>query len=155
VAQICLNGHVINSASKSSPECCQEFCAKCGTKTIKACPACGTDIRGYYHVQGVVGYFEYQVPRFCHACGKAYPWTETSLEAAKRYALELQSLNQEERTQLAAALDDLVRDSPKTPVAASRFKRLASKAGKETAEAFKAILVEVVSEAAKKSIWPS
>jgi hypothetical protein len=155
VAQICLNGHTINSSSKSSPECCQDFCAKCGSKTITACPGCKVEIRGYYHVQGVIGFYEFTPPRFCHNCGKAYPWTDLSLQAAKKYALELQELSEAERVQLAASLEDLLRDNPMTPVAVSRFKRLVAKAGKGAADTFKSLLVDVISQVAKKSIWPS
>ena len=50
-------------------------------------------------------------------------------------------------------LDDLLHDSPMTQVAASRFKRLLSKAGHGAAESFRELLVDVVSEAAKKAIW--
>jgi len=39
-------------------------------------------------------------------------------------------------------------------VAAIRLKKLFAKAGKGVAEGFKNILVDIVSEAAKKMIWP-
>jgi hypothetical protein len=38
-------------------------------------------------------------------------------------------------------------------VAASQFRRLVAMAGKETAEGLKTILVDVVSESARKGIW--
>jgi hypothetical protein len=63
-------------------------------------------------------------------------------------------LSEDERQMLKASLDDLVRDTPRTTLAATRFKRLATKAGKGGADAFKDILIEVISEAAKKLIWP-
>ena len=52
------------------------------------------------------------------------------------------------------SLDDLVRDTPGTTVAATRFKRIATKAGGGAASAFKEILFSVVSETAKKILWP-
>jgi hypothetical protein len=48
----------------------------------------------------------------------------------------------------------MVRDTPRTAVAAQRFKRLVGKMTPATASAFKAILVNVVSEGAKQMIWP-
>jgi len=48
-AQICMNGHVINSMSKSHPEHNKKFCDKCGAPTINNCPKCNTPIRGHYH----------------------------------------------------------------------------------------------------------
>ena len=38
-------------------------------------------------------------------------------------------------------------------VAIGRFKRFMAKAGKETAEGFRSILIDIVSETIKKSIW--
>jgi hypothetical protein len=48
-AQICINGHIINSMSKSHPEHNKKFCDKCGAQTITNCPNCNAPIRGYYH----------------------------------------------------------------------------------------------------------
>ncbi len=52
------------------------------------------------------------------------------------------------------SLDDIVRDTPKTTVAATRFKRILAKAGTGAGQAFRDILVDVISETAKKMIWP-
>ena len=48
-AQICINGHVINSMSISHPEHNKKFCDKCGALTITNCPKCNTPIKGHYH----------------------------------------------------------------------------------------------------------
>ncbi|MFI5269488.1 MAG: DUF2321 domain-containing protein, partial [Chloroflexota bacterium] len=53
------------------------------------------------------------------------------------------------------SLDDLVRETPNTPVAVARFKRLATKAGRTVADGLRSILVDVFSEAIRKQIWPS
>ena len=47
----------------------------------------------------------------------------------------------------------MVKDSPNTQVAALRFKKLMSKAGKTSADALKDILVNILSESVKKLIW--
>jgi len=150
VAQICLNGHIINDRCEFSPEHCEDYCSKCGEKTIKGCPLCNCLIRGL-HSSVIVG--QISRPRFCRKCGKPYPWTTRTLEAAKAYAHELQSLTGEERIQLALSLDDLVKDTPMAQVSAGRFKRLAAKAGGEAPGFFKDTLVDLVSETVKKAIW--
>ncbi len=154
VAQVCLNGHMINDACKHSPETCEDHCSRCGDPTIRACRFCNTPTRGRYFVPGVVDLSGPGTPsRFCHKCGKPYPWTSRKLEAAKAYALDLQALTPDERMQLTQSLDDLVKDTPMAQVAAGRFKRLAAKAGGEAPGFFKDILVDLVSETAKKVIW--
>jgi len=149
-AQICLNGHAINSAVRMTPEFSEKFCKNCGERTIQTCPECQTEIRGHY--VGSLSTAAYIPPRFCHNCGKPYPWTSRKLEAAKTYAQDLQTLTPEERVQLAISLDDLVKDTPMAQVSAGRFKRLIAKAGGDAPGFFKEILVGIVSESIKKLI---
>lgn len=73
-AQICLNGHMINDSYRSYPAHNKKFCDKCGKATITRCPSCGTDIKGDYHMDDVIGGPTTPVPMNCHNCGKAYPW---------------------------------------------------------------------------------
>ena len=88
-AQICLNGHVITSASKAFPTRKRQLCDKCGAPTITECPKCGASIRGYYHVPGeLILDRTYRLPKFCRDCGVAYPWVESSLKVAHELALE-------------------------------------------------------------------
>ena len=155
-AQMCTNGHIINSQSVYRPEHNKEFCDKCGALTINNCQKCNLPIRGYYHVppMGTLDYTDLPLPIFCPDCGKPYPWTEAKLKAAQELSDEVDNLSPEERSLLKKSLDDIVRDTPQTTVAANRFKRLVAKAGKPVADAFRDILVDILSEAAKKIIWP-
>ena len=105
--------------------------------------------------EGVSYSSNYELPSFCPDCGKPYPWTEVKLKAAQEVSDLPEDLSPEERELLKKSLDYIVRDTPQTPVAATRFKRLVAKVGKPTADAFRDILVDVLSEAAKKIIWPS
>ena len=155
VAQICLNGHVINDSTIQSPQFNQDFCDRCGQPTITQCRQCNKPIQGEYHSPGVYVVASMSAPAFCLHCGAAHPWTKAKLKAAHELALELDNLNEAEKEMLSRSFDDLVRDTPSTPVAATRFKKLAVKAGKEGAGALKDILVDIVSETAKKLIWPS
>jgi hypothetical protein len=67
-------------------------------------------------------------------------------------AEEATELSEADRRELAASIDDLVRDTPRTGLAAQRFKRLASKLAKGTWEPMRAVIVSVATEAAKKSL---
>lgn len=153
VAQICKNGHVINSMAHDYPQSNQDFCDKCGEQTITACESCNTNIQGHYHVPGVFGFSGFNTPSYCYNCGATYPWTQRSLEAAKELADELESLTEEEKEALKSSLPDLVKDGPKTVVAESRFRKLMKKAGADAYDGMRSILVDVVSEAVKKSIF--
>jgi len=101
----------------------------------------------------VVGTAEFTPPAFCHACGKPYPWTEAALRAAQDLASELVSLSPEERQVLAGSLSDIIRDTPRTALAATRFKALVAKAGPAAAQAFKKIITEMATDVAKKIIF--
>ncbi len=155
-AQICINGHVINSCSVKLPEHNKKFCNKCGAPTITNCQNCNATIRGEYHQEHVIKaiyYNELTLSSFCPECGKPYPWTEAKLKAAQEFSDMLVELSLEEREALKKSLDDIVRDTPQTPVAATRFKKLVAKAGKVAADGLRDILVDIASEAAKKAIW--
>jgi hypothetical protein len=151
VAQICRNGHVVTSLLRAAPVHDSPFCRECGAPTIKGCPACAIPIRGHYSSAALM---PYQRPGFCHQCGTAYPWTASAIAAAKEWAADLESLSPEDRKAVSEDLPDLIRDTARTPVAASRFKRILAKAGVEGATGLKQILVSVVTEAAKRIVWP-
>ncbi len=153
-AQICTNGHVINSQSISRPDHNGRFCEKCGAATITNCQKCNSPIRGYYHVppMGTLDYADLPLPIFCPDCGKPYPWTEAKLKAAKELADLLEDLSLEEREILKKSFDDIVLDTPQTKVAATQFKRLAAKVGKIAKEQLRELVVDIASETAKKII---
>ena len=160
IAQICNNGHIITSRFASRPESRKKFCDKCGAATITNCQNCNSPIRGYSRPiiddSGglVMGFSLSAPPSFCPDCGKPFPWTEAKLKSAQELSDELDNLSPEERDMLKKSLDDIVRETPQTTVAATRFKKLVAKAGKVAAEGFKDILLDIVSETAKKIIWP-
>lgn len=81
--QVCLNGHQTTDRFHRSPQFRKKFCSTCGEATIHQCPKCNHEIRGYYHVDGVlsIGHLT-SVPTHCENCGQAYPWTEAKLKFA-------------------------------------------------------------------------
>jgi hypothetical protein len=156
VAQICLNGHLINHSMRRLPQFNKKFCDKCGAPTISNCPICSAEIQGQYHpgyVEASIGRYR-SPPAFCPNCGGPYPWTEAKIQAAHELAQELEGISDDEKTILTQSIDDIVKDTPQTTLAATRFKRLVSKMGKPVADAFRDILVDIVSETAKKMLWP-
>ncbi len=154
VAQICLNGHVVNASSGRFPDWNAKFCKQCGSQTIKACPSCGIPIRGSEKVSWMAAdaVEPYSRPSFCIECGKPYPWTEAALRAAHELIELADEIEATDKENLATDLPDLVRDTPRTPVAATRFKKIIVKLGGGIASALRDIAVDVASEAAKKII---
>jgi len=94
-------------------------------------------------------------PKFCANCGDAYPWTKIAIQTAKELADELDSLTDDEKAILKQSIDGIVKDTPQTKIAATRFAKLMVKGGKEAASIAKEVLVDVMSEVAKKTIFPS
>jgi hypothetical protein len=153
-AQICQNGHVINSFSTTESEYNQKYCEKCGAPTITLCPKCQTPIRGKL-IDEFSFMGNYLRPSFCINCGNPYPWTESKLIAAHELANEVGDLNEEDRNILQTSIDDLVKDTPSSNVAAIRFKKIMQKVGPVVATMFREILIDVLSETAKKMLFPS
>jgi hypothetical protein len=151
-AQVCVNGHPITEYADSSPEATVDRCPRCGAETITGCTNCEAIIRG--HRRGGYPRFEpFSPPAFCHGCGKPHPWTEARIHAAKELAQLIEGSPQDKKL-LEASIDELVRDAPSATVAAVRFKSMVAKAGKTFADGFRDILVDVLSETVKKTIWP-
>lgn len=90
-------------------------------------------------------------PAYCGRCGKAYSWTQTALAAAKEYADELE-LSDDDKAKLKAIFDDLTVDTPRTEMAAHRFKSVMRRIGPAAADVLTKIMVNVATEAAKKGM---
>lgn len=151
VGQVCMNGHPINGSVTSMPQFNQDYCDKCGEKTLTTCPNCNIPIRGQFRYPTLS---EYKPPAFCYKCGKSFIWTERKIQAAIELAVEEGKLDEEESKQLEESVHAIVRDTPRTQLGASRFKKIMTKIGVSTAGAVHDIIVDVVSETAKKIIWP-
>jgi hypothetical protein len=130
-----------------------QHCSECGESTISACPNCNTGIRGRYHVENVIGVFDYLTPGYCHQCGSPFPWTSAKIAAAKALAEEFDELTEDERETLKGTIDDLSRDTPRTKLSVHRYRKIVEKIGKAAAGSMKSIVVEIATEAAKKSLF--
>lgn len=160
IAQICLNGHVITTNSNDI-HLYQKFCQSCGQTIISTCQNCNTPIKGRHReVSHIDPPFRYSTspyfkPLYCYNCGEAFPWTQRTKEAAYDLVKFANKLSDTEKKDLKASISELIKDSPKTSIAQFKFKKYALKAGSEVAKGLKEILIDLVSETAKKAIWPS
>lgn len=152
VAQVCINGHAINESADVYPQHNQDFCDKCGASTITTCQYCNTPIRGDYFLPGVIGFDAYTPPRFCHKCGKGYPWTEAKLTAAEELADMIENLTEGERSELKQSIQNIVRDTPQTLVAAVKFQRIMAKAGPDMKAAVWDTIADMADNKAKQII---
>jgi hypothetical protein len=149
-ATICINGHVISSSKAEYTQ----FCDICGKSTISYCSGCSTPIRGDYEVPGiaVVG-FNYPRPSYCYKCGNAFPWTEQLLNNAVELISLDEKLSETDKEIIKYAFPDLIVETPSSPVAIAKYKKLIPRAASYVQDGLKNLLVDVVSESIKKSIW--
>jgi hypothetical protein len=150
-AQICENGHVVNSSTRSRPANNKAYCPKCGARTITKCPTCSTRILGTNHYQksghAPIPYTITKPPSYCHSCGAAYPWTEFALqvvqEAAENY------LSPEDADIVKRNLPDIASDTPRTALAAQKVRQAIDKGGQPMREAVKVPLLLLVASSAR------
>ena len=126
-ALICLNGHVISTATGLRPYLNSAFCPQCGEPAISKCPECQAPIpgqvRNYSDSSGTFGFgdkFE-QPASYCGGCGKPYPWTARRAQAfIEMVQLELRA---EAAHEVEDNLPDVMRDTPRTDIAMRKIKR--------------------------------
>ena len=153
-AQVCPNGHVPTLSADTSPELGEKYCSRCGEVTITHCTSCNASIRGSYDVPGVISLkSSYEPPPFCFNCGNPFPWTDRKISGALELVKEGAELSSDEYQQFEEALRELTKDSPKMQVASVRFNRIMNKVGTSIASGVREIIVDVLSEAAKKALW--
>ena len=145
-ALVCPVRHVIaSSLPYSTPKA---FCTECGKPAIDKCPACGASIPDSSPMWGG----RWEPDKHCHACGAAYPWTVGAKQAAEDLIDLLDSLKPEDREALKLSLDDLMVDSGRTELVATRFKLIAKRAGSEGAGLVRAVVTSLATDAAKRTI---
>lgn len=154
VAQICLNGHITNSAFKSSSENNVKFCRNCGAQTITQCPICNENITGDYIEPGFYTALDMdeKAPAFCHNCGSPYPWTQRALEGIQEIIDEERKLSDSEKEKLKLSLNDIIAETPKTALAVTRFKKAAVTVGTVTKDALLQFATDFATETAKKML---
>lgn len=147
-ATICLNGHTVSDTKDNYID----YCSRCGKETVSSCSNCSKPIRGLYVLPDVFG-FSYTKPSYCFKCGHAFPWTEQLLNNAIELVSLDEELSENDKEIIKNALPDLIIETPSTPVATAKYKKFVPKAASYVQEGLRNLLVDVVSETAKKSIW--
>ena len=79
--QVCRHGHVVTDMAHTYPERRRPCCDRCGAATLDRCPTCGTELPGAVRVPGLSPVGVLRPPRWCAACGAAFPWTEAAAPA--------------------------------------------------------------------------
>lgn len=118
-----------------------QFCPECGLKTANRCGECQSPIM-----------YDGKRPSYCRNCGKPFPWTGKQLTAAAELVKEEEGLSEADRVTLTASLPELMADTPRTTLAATRFKRIVGGAGPAFKNAMYKFLVDFSSETAKKIV---
>ncbi len=149
-ACVCVNGDVLTARAERLPEYVKPFCGSCGARTIQACQNCNSQLEGDGIDGGVLGSIYYP-PRHCPMCGSPFPWTAAK-EAAARELAELLGSTPEEQQALSNDVADLLSETPRTPLAAARWKRAINKAGAEGISLARDVFVGVVSIAVGKQL---
>jgi hypothetical protein len=159
IAEVCRNGHVSTSNVDAHPDRREKYCSKCGEMTITECPDCKLAIRGSYTRGGMqfaapgLPHDRYSPPAFCFNCGRAFPWTEIKIAGAAELLEASTEISPWELQQFRADLAEATRDTPKTPAASARIKKTLANVGASVGGAIKDIVVDILSEAAKRMIW--
>src|SRR5437763_69235 len=104
IAQICVNGHLVNQRVIEERDHCQPFCHRCGAATIMACGRCSAPLRGEYHASNAYALGPIGLSAYCPECGTAHPWTEQRINAAKELADEIEHLKPQERALLKRSI---------------------------------------------------
>jgi hypothetical protein len=150
IAQICMNGHTVNSTARTAPDRNEDYCSKCGQRTMMACPACGTDIRGLH--RSTSG-FDFTFPNYCFKCGKTFPWTQIKLSAIGELVDSIGELGEQERESIKSGLPEIIADSPRTEMAAINIKKALQGLEKENRLLVEEKILDLASENAKKIIF--
>ena len=153
-AAVCENGHLINGLARSDPVRTTAFCTRCGAGVITACPVCDTRIPGALVLDdgyGAVGGHPARVEAYCGACGSPFPWTTRTL-AAVTEALDLDLTLSADRAAVTRSLPDLTRETPLTPVAASRVRAVLGKMQPAAVAVFRDVIGPVLVELGKRHL---
>jgi len=137
-AKICVKGHVQSCDGTPSVG---KFCTKCGKACISECPHCGEQIRGVGRYSDPTSYVR---PEFCHGCGLAYPWMETTLKTVRELLDHDKKLTADERDSIFGVFRDVLSD-PKGEHVAAKKKLLDIKLEKAAAYG-RELIVEIIAK---------
>lgn len=132
-AEICQNGHLISKNLNNENH--EEYCSKCGEKTIRTCPNCGTPIKGLLCLSTEYQIYsnkEYRIPSYCYNCGKPFPWIENNLKKLNAILLLDNILSDDEKGILRQYLPDIPMNDDNTLTSAALVKAISDRAAPAT-----------------------
>lgn len=147
VAQICNNGHEVNSTYNNMPEFRQEHCEQCGAKSVTACQHCKKSIRGKYW--GTMSLAKYEIPKYCGECGTAFPWTTARMEAIRELVEMAPGLSEADKQLVNEALPDIAKSTPRTEVAILKMRKALSKSKDFGKKIFEKVATDIATDQAK------
>jgi hypothetical protein len=95
------------------------------------------------------------IPKFCHECGKPYPWTERKMDEVYKLIDKNKKLNSSEKEVLKKLIWEIVIESPKKDLAIEEAKRPLQKMGDEAVKLLKSLLIDLLSEVVKRQLFPT
>ncbi len=105
-------------------------CSDCGATVLRECS--GGHPIAVERLSGQFGQDYYapnwKPPSYCAECSRAFPWTERRIQAAAEVVDALEGLSPGDRVELKALFPDLLRDGPRTQVAALKWRAAMTKA---------------------------
>ena len=153
---VSLNGHLVpEPVPGDTPESPRD-CPRCGGPTILSCPGCREPILGVpSRPQQDPGQEGFTPPRYCHCCGRPFPWTERVVSAVRMAIRQVGALDHYERDQLRRCVDHLIHETPQTRLAVLRVNAALSRIGGDAATALRELFVSIASENVKQQLLQS
>lgn len=144
VAQICLNGHIVNDAALTYKNLNKKYCEICGARTIMECRHCKTQIQGAFDPEGRWGTEHLTVPlKYCTGCGQPYPWTAQKILAIFEFIEERDELSDEEKQIFKSSFEEIMKETPKSSTGAMRIKNLLKKLNRESILSHRELLIHI------------
>jgi hypothetical protein len=143
-ALICKTGHI--QSCDGTPFNAREHCTICGASCQDECRTCLEPIRGVELLRPAT---DYPLPRYCHGCGQAYPWTQAATEKINQVINESQ-LSVAEKREAKDELDLILRNTPGAESAARRTHERLAKVGGVVRAAYADYVVPLVAETLAK-----
>jgi hypothetical protein len=144
IAQICLNGHIVNDAARTFEYLNKEFCETCGAPTIMECRHCKKEIQGAFDPEGKWGTEHLTIaPNYCTGCGEPYPWTAQKILATAEFVNELEEFSNKDKEIFLSSFEEIVKESPMASAGAVKIKKLMRKLKKESLLSLRELLINI------------
>lgn len=155
---VCNNGHILEATLASATDLPRD-CPLCAALLIAACPGCREPIlgvpvpaRGSSADDFRSGPVPFAAPRYCHCCGRPFPWTERVVSAVRAAIRQIGALDAHERDQLRRSIDHIIHETPQTRLAVLRINAVLSRIGGESASALRELILSIAGDGVKQHL---